>query len=384
MSKPLPTGGPKDRRGFGRKRDYSPVGWDKYYEVKDDIAISEGNVFRVYRTGTNGPLLVLLHGGGYSGLTWALMAMNISRLVECQVLAIDLRGHGSTKTNDEEDLSATTMSDDVAAVMKEMFPDEIPPAILIGHSMGGAVAVHLAYRNLIPLLGLVVIDVVEGTALDALQSMQSFLRGRPASFGSIENAIEWCVRSGQVRNLESAKVSMPGQIKNAETDHLASVDVSESQSDLSPPTSNLPVFGRGNSIPEESDEDEEGEENALQPNDAKPDSGKFKVPHVPTERENYVWRIDLSKTEKYWTGWFQDLSNKFLNCSPAKMLLLAGIDRLDKDLTIGQMQGKFQCVVLPQCGHAVHEDVPEKVAEVLASFMVRNKFAQAMDDFQMY
>ena len=83
--------------------------------------------------------------------------------------------------------------------------------------MGGAVAVHLAYRSLIPLLGLVVIDVVEGlqkpiithiihhimsiifneayfstgTALDALQSMQSFLRGRPASFGSIENAIEW-------------------------------------------------------------------------------------------------------------------------------------------------------------------------------------------------
>ena len=51
----------------------------------------------------------------------------------------------------------------------------------------------------------------------------------------------------------------------------------------------------------------------------------------------------------------------FLSCSVPKMLLLAGVDRLDKDLTVGQMQGKFQMQVLPQCGHAVHEDVPEKV-----------------------
>ena len=38
-----------------------------------------------------------------------------------------------------------------------------------------------------------------------------------------------------------------------------------------------------------------------------------------------------------------------------------GVDRLDRDLTIGQMQGKFQMQVLPQCGHAVHEDQPHKV-----------------------
>jgi hypothetical protein len=55
----------------------------------------------------------------------------------------------------------------------------------------------------------------------------------------------------------------------------------------------------------------------------------------------YVWRIDLGQTEKYWSGWFKGLSNTFLNCPVPKMLLLAGIDRLDKDLTVGQMQGEF-------------------------------------------
>ena len=63
------------------------------------------------------------------------------------------------------------------------------------------------------------------------------------------------------------------------------------------------------------------------------------------------------------------------------MLVLAGVDRLDRDLTVGQMQGKFQMQVLPQAGHAVHEDVPEKLAEILATFLVRNKFAIAKDQF---
>ncbi|CAL8267120.1 unnamed protein product [Merluccius merluccius] len=58
--------------------------------------------------------------------------------------------------------------------------------------MGGAIAVHAAAANQIPsLLGLCVIDVVEGTAMDALNSMQSFLRSRPKTFKSLENAIEW-------------------------------------------------------------------------------------------------------------------------------------------------------------------------------------------------
>lgn len=58
--------------------------------------------------------------------------------------------------------------------------------------MGGAIAVHTAFNNLIPsLVGLCVIDVVEGTAMDALSHMQGVLRGRPKTFKSLEYAIEW-------------------------------------------------------------------------------------------------------------------------------------------------------------------------------------------------
>ena len=47
----------------------------------------------------------------------------------------------------------------------------------------------------------------------------------------------------------------------------------------------------------------------------------------------------------------------FLSVRGPKLLLLAGTDRLDKDLLVGQMQGKFQLVVLPAVGHVVQEDV---------------------------
>lgn len=57
------------------------------------------------------------------------------------------------------------------------------------------------------------------------------------------------------------------------------------------------------------------------------------------------------------TGWFTGLSNLFLSVKVPKLLLLAGTDRLDKDLTIAQMQGKFQLVVLPAVGHVIQEDV---------------------------
>lgn len=56
-------------------------------------------------------------------------------------------------------------------------------------------------------------------------------------------------------------------------------------------------------------------------------------------------------------GWFEDLSKMFLSSKAVKMLILAGTDRLDKELTIAQMQGKFQLTMFPSVGHTIQEDV---------------------------
>jgi protein phosphatase methylesterase 1 len=54
---------------------------------------------------------------------------------------------------------------------------------------------------------------------------------------------------------------------------------------------------------------------------------------------SWTWRTDLAATQPFWEGWFVGLSKKFLEARGGKLLLLAGTDRLDKELTIGQMQG---------------------------------------------
>ncbi|XP_034413610.1 protein phosphatase methylesterase 1-like [Cyclopterus lumpus] len=335
--------------------DYSPVSWREYFDRMEDVSAgpdANGDVYRIYTAGDDGPLLVLLHGGGHSALSWAVFTTAIGSRVSCRVLAMDLRGHGDTLVHHREDFSTHTMSSDVANVIRACYGETPPPIVLIGHGVGGAIAVHTASNMVLPTAtGLVVIDVVEGSATEALHSIQNFLKERPKSFKSMDHAIEWSVNSGQITNLESAKVSMVGQIKRSEVVEEAALD------DPVGPVTDVVVEGNGESDDRSGDKDDEV--------------------RLSEGQSVYVWRVDLSKSEKYWDGWFRGTSNLFLACNLPKLMLLAGIDRLDRDLTIGQMQGRFMMQVLPPSGHAVHENKPEKVAEAVASFLLRHKLAEA-------
>ncbi|RWS12712.1 Protein phosphatase methylesterase 1-like protein [Dinothrombium tinctorium] len=389
LRKSLPPLRPSLKSGRGprsvRTRDFAPVPYSLYFDEFKDFEIGDDcdrnrASFRVYLSGfgdddSSKPLLLLLHGGGYSGLTWCLFAKELRQLCHCRLAAIDLRGHGNTVTDDDYDLSVATLCRDVGNVFRKLTENEtdVPPVILVGHSMGGALAVHCAnnlQQQITTLVGLVVIDVVEGTAMEALKGMQSVLRNRPKSFRSLESAIEWC---GMTRNLDAAKVSMPGQLKNAETDKPATEYVHESintdsneRSEIGKRHSTLDA----NKILEEENEEETSEHDAKQIRNEIKDE---------TKKQGYVWRIDLEKTEPYWTSWFEGLSELFLNAPvESKLLILAGVDRLDRALMIGVMQGKFQSEVLPRVGHAIHEDDPTKVAELISHFLIYHRIAQPL------
>ncbi|XP_051139357.1 uncharacterized protein LOC127257094 [Andrographis paniculata] len=286
---------------------YAPLDWSGYFDQEDDVHIpGSDDVFHIYKAGTDGPVVFCLHGGGYSGLSFALSASKIKE--KARIVALDFRGHGKSTTEKDLDLSIETLCNDVVAVIKAMYGDSPPAIVIIGHSMGGSVAVHIAAKKLLPsLAGLVVVDVVEGTAMASLIHMQKILSNRMQHFSTVEKAIEWSVRGGSLRNIESARVSIPSTL-----------------------------------IYDDS-------------------------------RKCYTHRARLEETEQYWRGWYEGLSENFLSSPVPKLLLLAGTDRLDRTLTIGQMQGKFQMVVVRHTGHAIQEDAPDEFADLILNFISRNR-----------
>ena len=90
--------------------------------------------------GTGSPL-VLIHGafGNIAMLGDVLPWLASTR----RVIAVDLQGHGRTPDIDRP-IRPDTMADDVASLLDDL---DIPTADVMGYSLGGGVALHVAIRH---------------------------------------------------------------------------------------------------------------------------------------------------------------------------------------------------------------------------------------------
>jgi protein phosphatase methylesterase 1 len=359
-----------------------PVAWDAYFDEKLDVrGESDADVFRVYarrggeRVGRRSDRLhdatatetdasrsaagekrtetvvLFAHGCAYTALSWATTIANLATRLDSSVVlaAFDARHHGATRVSprekindgvddetsgDDVDVSAERLARDVASVARAVVGhfsrsqtgtkengsmdsegrnrNRPPKLVLVGHSMGGAAVARAAATigddtnsatRDFDLRGVVVVDVVEGSAMAALRDAEFSLARRPSSFATPADAVAWFVRSGLTTNLESARVSAPSQIRSS--------------------------------------------------------------------NDRWVWIADARRTAPHWRGWFEGLSRLFLSLKCAKLLIVADTDRLDTELTIAQMQGKFQTVLVPNATHAVHEDQPSVAADAVAGFVAR-------------
>ncbi|ODO05426.1 protein phosphatase methylesterase 1 [Cryptococcus wingfieldii CBS 7118] len=274
------------------------------------------------QTNPHGTYLICHHGGGSGGLSFAALAKEVKRVSggEMGVLAFDCRGHGKTRTEPvelENDLSAETLLSDFISLIETIFPNpkESPSFIMMGHSMGASptissVPLLIQKGYLVP--GTVVLDVVEGTAVESLPMMESILGKRPGGFQSVVDGIWWHVTSNSIRNPTSARLSVPSILTPA-----------------SPSPS-------------------------------------------PSPNTSQTWRTPLLQTSPFWLSWYTSLSSRFLALPSARLLVLAGQERLDRELMVGQMQGKFQLDVMEGVGHYLHEDNPAALASTLITFWRRN------------
>jgi len=353
---------PKTYKSDGQDaNDAIHVPWSEYFQQELHLVhhtSSQRALYHAYLTPpanlSKGPLFICHHGAGASGMSFAPLSKKLQTMMpEAGILSLEAREHGSIVISSSTlespsnssisrndlaverevlDFSIDTLTNDAQTMISLVAADQnwksLPPCILIGHSLGGMICTRLASTGVLgqPLVGVMVLDVVEGSAVEAIQFMKTHLAARPQRFSSVEEAIEWHVRNRVIRDASSAAISVPGLLK-------------------------VVVKEDGNV-------------------------------------EGFTWKTNLIRTQPWWEGWFSGMSKAFLQSKCTKSLILAGTDRLDKELMVGQMQGlyhiylfkqninnqlgKFQLTVIPGAGHFLHEDVPERMARLAIDFFKRN------------
>jgi len=80
------------------------------------------------------PCIVLIHGLGANSTIWE-QEFNFFAEKGCEVLSFDLRGHGRSNCN--KSFGFNTFSQDLNHILEKL---EIKKSILVGHSMGGLIA----------------------------------------------------------------------------------------------------------------------------------------------------------------------------------------------------------------------------------------------------
>lgn len=99
---------------------------------------SDGVEIVYYEKGTGNKTLLFIHGYGCNSKYWWAQLQHFSK--NYRVISIDIGGHGESGTN-RNNYTMANFGADVVAVMNE---ENIKQSYLIGHSMGGPVALEAA------------------------------------------------------------------------------------------------------------------------------------------------------------------------------------------------------------------------------------------------
>jgi len=139
----------------------------------------------------NRPPLILLHGAGGTHLSWA---PQIRRMAGEKVYAPDLPGHGKSEGAGRQ--SINEYADDVLAFMKEL---KIDAAVIVGHSMGSAVALTLALNYPKQVLGLGLIG--SGSKLRVSQTLLDTVGNSNTFESAVDMVNENCFSAATPQNL---------------------------------------------------------------------------------------------------------------------------------------------------------------------------------------
>jgi pimeloyl-ACP methyl ester carboxylesterase len=165
--------------------DNAGIAWLEPTVVRRTFVVG-GRELSALQWGDSAPKIVYLHGRGQNAHTWDSVAMAVG----APALAVDLPGHGHSSWREDHDYSPV---ENATAVQALLGAELTAPAVVLGMSMGGLTAIHLAAASPELVAALVIVDITPGMPgreeLSTADRGAAALLGGPTEFASFEEML---------------------------------------------------------------------------------------------------------------------------------------------------------------------------------------------------
>jgi pimeloyl-ACP methyl ester carboxylesterase len=148
----------------------------------------------------------LHHGFGEGAYVWDSFAASVAKLF--RTLAIDLRGHGDSSWHPKGEYGVECHIADLLEVIDALRLDRL---VLVGHSLGGEIAIRIAAARPESVIGLVVVDFGPDLDPDGSARVLTDFNDSVRTWGSLSEYREWLrqrrplVGSALISDLSSAR-----------------------------------------------------------------------------------------------------------------------------------------------------------------------------------
>jgi esterase len=146
------------------------------------------------------PPVILLHGITGHARVWDYAAERLTP--GFRVLALDQRGHGDSDAPHDADYRIASMADDLAAFADTLRLERFH---LVGHSMGGRVAIQYGAHSPSRLGRLVLVDIGPDIMLSGLKRVREIMAQAPERIPTEEWAFEYVRRTNPFYDLDQLR-----------------------------------------------------------------------------------------------------------------------------------------------------------------------------------
>ncbi|MGO1413775.1 MAG: alpha/beta fold hydrolase [Microbacterium gubbeenense] len=151
------------------------------------LELPDGRALSAIRYGSGTPNAVFLHGAGLNAHTWDRTVIDLG----APALSLDLPGHGDSSWRTDADYAPETIVPDIIRAIEEWAS---APITLVGQSLGGLTAAHVASARPDLVSDLILVDIVPGIGSGGPSQLSAFYAR--LEFESVDDVLDHALAFG--------------------------------------------------------------------------------------------------------------------------------------------------------------------------------------------